>query len=138
MNHCFNTSSLRGQKSIRKSLVDCLDFLRNCNYIFENSDFLTQERNILYCSNHRKGPSINYVSRRGGSAKCLCYYISLCSKLAYEGGWWRRVKKLQNLAYVVYGCTLIVKRVCLKCIVKNNITFAVSFFFNPIFCFIWK
>ena len=31
------------------------------------------------------GPSINYVGRRegGGLAKCLCYYISLCSKLAY-------------------------------------------------------
>ena len=23
---------------------------------------------------------------RGGLAKCLCYYISLCSKLAYGGG----------------------------------------------------
>ena len=35
-----------------------------------------------------KGPSINYVSRRGGGglAKCLCYYISLCSKAAFGGG----------------------------------------------------
>ena len=35
-----------------------------------------------------KGPSINYVGRRGGGglAKCLCYYISLCSKLDYGGG----------------------------------------------------
>ena len=35
--------------------------------------------------------SINYVARRRGRggrglAKCLCYYISLCSKLAYGGG----------------------------------------------------
>ena len=50
------------------------------------------------------GPSINYVGRRGGGglAKCLCYNISLCSKLAYGGG--RGVKNWQNLAYVVYGC----------------------------------
>ena len=36
-----------------------------------------------------KGASLNYVGRRwreGGLAKCLCYYISLCSKLAYGGG----------------------------------------------------
>ena len=52
------------------------------------------------------GPSINYVSRRGGRglAKCLCYYISLCSKVAYGGG--RGVKNWQNLAYVVYGWSL--------------------------------
>ena len=33
------------------------------------------------------GPSINYVGMRGGGglAKCPCYYISLCSKLAYGG-----------------------------------------------------
>ena len=37
---------------------------------------------------------------RGGFAKCQCYYISLCSKLASggEGG-----QNWQNLAYVVYG-----------------------------------
>ena len=35
-----------------------------------------------------KGPSINFIGRRGGRGvnKCLCYYISLCSKLAYGGG----------------------------------------------------
>ena len=35
-----------------------------------------------------QGASIKYVGRRGGGglAKCLCYYISLCSKLAYGGG----------------------------------------------------
>ena len=35
----------------------------------------------------RMGPSINYVVRRGGRglAKCLCYYIRLCGKLAYGG-----------------------------------------------------
>ena len=35
------------------------------------------------------GASINYVGKRwgrGGLAKCLCYYLSLCSKLAYGGG----------------------------------------------------
>ena len=47
-----------------------------------------------------KGANINYVSKGGGLAKCLCYYISLCSKLAYGGG----IKNWQNLAYVVYGC----------------------------------
>ena len=40
----------------------------------------------------------------GGLAKCLCYYISLCSKLAYGGG--GGVKNWQNLAYVVYGWSL--------------------------------
>ena len=32
-----------------------------------------------------KGTSINYVGRRGGGrgSQILCYYISLCSKLAY-------------------------------------------------------
>ena len=35
---------------------------------------------------------------RGGLAKCLCYYISLCSKLVYGVG----VKNLQNPVYVVY------------------------------------
>ena len=50
------------------------------------------------------GPSINYVNRRGGLAKCLCYYINLCSKLAYGGV--RGVKNSQILAYVVYGCPL--------------------------------
>ena len=34
----------------------------------------------------RKGAYINYVGRRGELAKCLCYYISLCSELAYGGG----------------------------------------------------
>ena len=40
---------------------------------------------------------------RGGFAKCQCYYISLCSKLASggEGG-----QNWQNLAYVVYGSPL--------------------------------
>ena len=47
----------------------------------------------------RKGASINYVGRRGGLAKCICYYISLCSELAYGGG----IKNCQNLAHVVYG-----------------------------------
>ena len=32
----------------------------------------------------------------GGLAKCLCYYISLCSKVADGGG--RGVKNWQNLA----------------------------------------
>ena len=41
----------------------------------------------------------------GGLAKCLCYYISLCSKVAYGGGR-GGVKNWQNLAYVVYGCPL--------------------------------
>ena len=43
-----------------------------------------------------KGPSINYVGRRGGGglAKCLCYYISLCSKLAYEGGGGSKIGKI--------------------------------------------
>ena len=40
--------------------------------------------------------------RGRGLAKCLCYYISLCSKLAYGGG--RGVKNWLNFAYVVYGC----------------------------------
>ena len=41
-----------------------------------------------------------------GFAKCLFYYISLCSKLAYGGG--RGVKNWQNLAYVVYVWSLMV------------------------------
>ena len=36
----------------------------------------------------------------GVFAKCLCYYISLCSKLVYGGG--RGVKNLQNPVFVVY------------------------------------
>ena len=54
-----------------------------------------------------KGASINYLGRRGGGglAKCLCYYISLCSKLVYGGG--RGVKNLQNPVYVVYERPLI-------------------------------
>ena len=43
-------------------------------------------------------------ARGRGLAKCLCYYISLCSKLAYGGE--RGVKNWQNLAYVVYGWPL--------------------------------
>ena len=39
-----------------------------------------------------------------GLAKCICYYISLCTKLAYGGG--GRAKNWQNLAYVVYGWPL--------------------------------
>ena len=52
------------------------------------------------------GPSINYVSRRGGGrlAKCLFYFISLCSKLAYGGG--KGVKNWQNLSYLVYEWSL--------------------------------
>ena len=42
----------------------------------------------------------------GGLAKCLCYYVSVFSKLAYEGG--RGVSKIcKNFAYVVYGCPLV-------------------------------
>ena len=33
--------------------------------------------------------------REGGLAKCLFYYISLCSKLVYGGGWGQN---WQNLA----------------------------------------
>ena len=49
-----------------------------------------------------KGPFINYVDKPGGGglAKCLGYYISLCSKLVCGGG--RGVKNLQNPVYVVY------------------------------------
>ena len=36
----------------------------------------------------------------GGLAKCLYYYISLCSKLVYGGG--KGVKNWQNLAYIVW------------------------------------
>ena len=55
--------------------------------------------------NSTKRPSVNYVGGRGGGVnKCLCYFISLCSKLAYGGG--RGVKNWQNLAYVVYGWSL--------------------------------
>ena len=52
------------------------------------------------------GASINYVSRRGGGvlAKCLCYYISLCSKLADGGG--GGGQKLAKSCLVVYGCPL--------------------------------
>ena len=39
----------------------------------------------------------------GGLSKCLCYYISLCIKLAYGGG---GIKNWRNQAYVVYGCSL--------------------------------
>ena len=50
------------------------------------------------------GSFINLVDKQGGGArgftKCLWYYISLCSKLVYEGG--RGVKNLQNPVYVVY------------------------------------
>ena len=54
----------------------------------------------------------------GGLAKCLFYYISLCSKLADRGG--RGVKNWQNLADIVYGCPLkrifLPKCICLKII----------------------
>ena len=30
----------------------------------------------------------------GGLAKCLCYYISLCSKLAYGGGGGSKIGKI--------------------------------------------
>ena len=44
-------------------------------------------------------PLTTYAGEGGGGlAKCLCYYISLCSKLAYGGG---GVKNCKNLAYVV-------------------------------------
>ena len=39
------------------------------------------------------------VEGGGGFVKCLCYYISLCSKLANKGG--RGVKNLQNPANVI-------------------------------------
>ena len=53
-----------------------------------------------------KGPSINFVGRRGGGGltNCLCKYISVCSKLVY--GWGRGSKIGKNLAYVVYGWSL--------------------------------
>ena len=52
-----------------------------------------------------KGPYTNYIDKHGGEgfAKCLCYYISLCSKLVYGGE--RGVKNLQNLVYVRSLCT---------------------------------
>ena len=65
--------------------------------------FYLLQSDQIFC----KGASINYVSRQGGGwglGKCLCYYISLCSKVAYGGG--RGVKNWQNLAYVVYGWPL--------------------------------
>ena len=39
------------------------------------------------------GPSINYVGRRGEFAKCLCYYISLFSKVAFGGGGGQKLVK---------------------------------------------
>ena len=51
----------------------------------------------------------------GGLAKCLCYYISLCNKVAFGGG--RGVKIWQNLAYVVYGSSLtIIGSTCPLCL----------------------
>ena len=47
-------------------------------------------------------------ARARGFAKCLCYYIILCSKLVY--GERRRVKNLQNLVYVVCVWPLTSKR----------------------------
>ena len=40
------------------------------------------------------GPFINYVGRRGGLAKCLCYCISLCIKLVYRGGGGSKISKI--------------------------------------------
>ena len=55
------------------------------------------QKNIFpsFKNNSSKGASINYVGRRGGGvlAKCLCYYISLCNKLAYEGGGGQKLVK---------------------------------------------
>ena len=50
------------------------------------SHFLRISWTIMYFS--LKGSSLKYVGWRGGGgglAKCLCYYISLCSKLTYGG-----------------------------------------------------
>ena len=56
------------------------------------------------CNNYRMGAihKIRKQARGRGLAKCLCYYISLCSKLAYKGR--RGGQNWQNLTYVVYGC----------------------------------
>ena len=79
--------------------------------IYNNKDHVTFN---IYCSisivwcwfilraiYYSRGPYTNYVGKQGGErfAKCLSYYISLCSKLVCGGG--RGVKNSQNLVYAV-------------------------------------
>ena len=68
-------------------------FLMNINLL--NTYSHTPPNSYIQPFRNRKGPSINYVGRRGkgGLAICLYYYISLCSKLADGGGRGQKMAK---------------------------------------------
>ena len=61
--------------------------------------FLRENVNLPKKYNFYLGPFINYVDKQGGGelAKCLCYYISLCSKLVYGGGRGSKIFKIPKI-----------------------------------------